>query len=87
VKKVVPSTGETTVFVYDAAGKLIGEYSTIVASSNNAKIAYTTGDNLGSPRINTDASGGVIARHDYHRSGKRSRRASERAGSVTPPTR
>ena len=29
VKKVVPGTGEVTVFVYDAAGKLIGEYSTV----------------------------------------------------------
>ncbi|NMS31776.1 hypothetical protein, partial [Vibrio parahaemolyticus] len=28
IKKVVPSTGETTVFVYDAGAKLIAEYST-----------------------------------------------------------
>ncbi len=53
-------------FVYDAAGKEIAEYSTIVASSNDAKIAYLTNDHLGSPRINTDAVGNVIARHDYH---------------------
>jgi RHS repeat-associated protein len=66
IKKYVPSTGETTVFVYDAAGKLVAEYSTIVASTNDAKVAYLTNDHLGSPRINTDLDGDVIARHDYH---------------------
>ncbi|PYT00375.1 MAG: hypothetical protein DMF63_07330 [Acidobacteria bacterium] len=66
VKKVVPSTGETTIFVYDAAGKLVAEYSTEVASTNDAKVAYLTSDHLGSPRINTDANGEVTARHDYH---------------------
>ena len=65
VKKYVPSTGETTIFVYDAAGKQISEYSTIVASTNDAKVAYLTTDHLGSPRINTDQNGAVIARHDY----------------------
>lgn len=64
IKKVVPN-GETTIFVYDAAGKLIGEYSTIVQTGTNAKITYTTNDHLGSPRINTDATGQVISRHDY----------------------
>jgi RHS repeat-associated protein len=66
VKKYVPSSGETTVFVYDAAGKLVAEYSTIVASSQDAKVAYLTNDHLGSPRINTDLDGDVISRHDYH---------------------
>jgi RHS repeat-associated protein len=66
VKKYVPSTGETTVFIYDATGKLIEEYSTNVATTNDAKVAYLTNDHLGSPRINTDANGSVIARHDYH---------------------
>ena len=66
VKKVVPGTGETTIFVYDAAGKQIAEYSTIVADTSTAKVAYLTADHLGSPRINTDANGAVIARHDYH---------------------
>jgi RHS repeat-associated protein len=66
VKKYVPGTGETTVFIYDAAGKQIAEYSTIVASTQDAKVAYLTNDHLGSPRINTDANGNVIARHDYH---------------------
>ncbi len=66
VKKYVPGTGETTIFVYDAAGKQIAEYSTVVASANDAKVAYLTADHLGSPRVNTDATGSVIARHDYH---------------------
>jgi len=66
VKKIVPSTGEVTVFVYDAASKLIGEYSTVVQTGSNAKTVYTTNDHLGSPRINTDATGQVISRHDYH---------------------
>jgi RHS repeat-associated protein len=63
---MLPSTGETTVFVYYAGGRLIEEYSTIVESSNDAKVAYLTNDHLGSPRINTDANGTVTARHDYH---------------------
>jgi len=66
VKKHVPSTGETTIFVYDAADKQIAEYSTIVADSTDAKVAYLTADHLGSPRINTDVNGAVTARHDYH---------------------
>ncbi|HMM79030.1 MAG TPA: RHS repeat-associated core domain-containing protein [Pyrinomonadaceae bacterium] len=66
IKKIVPDAGEVTIFVYDAAGKLIGEYSTVLASTNDAKVNYLTSDHLGSPRINTDATGAVIARHDYH---------------------
>ena len=70
VKKYVPPSGsdpgETTVFVYDAGGKLVAEYSTVVASEQDAKVAYLTNDHLGSPRINTDANGTVTARHDYH---------------------
>jgi RHS repeat-associated protein len=70
VKKFVPSTGEVTIFVYDAAGKQIAEYSTIVANSTDAKVAYVTNDHLGSPRINTDQNGAIIARHDYMPFGK-----------------
>lgn len=65
VRKYVPSTGETTVFVYDASSKLVAEYSTIVASAIDAKVDYLTADHLGSPRINTDQNGKVTARHDY----------------------
>lgn len=69
VKKKAYTAGvldEETIFVYDAAGKLIAEYSTAVADTNNAKVAYLTNDHLGSPRINTDKTGNVTARHDYH---------------------
>jgi RHS repeat-associated protein len=66
VKKIVPGTGEVTVFVYDVASKLIGEYSTIVASVEDAKVAYLTADHLGSPRILTDQLGQVISRRDFH---------------------
>ncbi|MEZ5422889.1 MAG: RHS repeat-associated core domain-containing protein [Pyrinomonadaceae bacterium] len=65
VKKVVPSTGETTVFAYDASGKMVAEYSTNVEPVATAKVNYLTADHLGSPRVNTDASGEMIARHDY----------------------
>jgi len=64
VKKVVPSTGETTVFAYDASGKMVAEYSTNVEPVATAKVNYLTADHLGSPRVNTDASGAVIARHE-----------------------
>lgn len=64
VKKYVPGTGETTIFVYDALGKLIGEYSTLL--NPTPQVSYLTNDHLGSPRINTNENGTVIARHDYH---------------------
>jgi RHS repeat-associated protein len=57
---------EETIFVYDAAGRLVAEYSTNVAPASTAKVAYLTNDHLGSPRINTDANGAVISKHDYH---------------------
>jgi len=65
IKKVVPSTGETTIFVYDAAGKLVAEYSTVIASASEAKTSYLTNDHLGSPRITTDAFGQVVSRRDF----------------------
>ena len=65
VKKVVHSTGETTIFIYDAGGKLIAEYSTNVLPAEDAKVQYLTNDNLGTPRINTDANGAITSRSDY----------------------
>jgi RHS repeat-associated protein len=65
VKKIVPSTGETTVFVYDASNKLVAEYSTIVEPQSTAKVSYLTTDHLGSPRITTDQNGAVISRRDF----------------------
>jgi RHS repeat-associated protein len=82
VKKIVPSTGETTIFIYDASGKMVAEYSTIVATPINAKISYLTSDHLGSPRVNTDATGQVIARHDYQPFGEEIQRANYGADST-----
>jgi len=62
VKKVTDT--ETTVFVYDAAGKLIGEYSTAIETAA-PKVQYLTADHLGSTRINTDQNGTVTSRTDY----------------------
>jgi RHS repeat-associated protein len=52
-----------TVFVYDAVGQLVAEYSTETAVNPN--LSYVTADHLGSPRIVTDQSGQVVSRHDY----------------------
>ena len=60
MKKYVPSTGETTVFVYGASGKLVAEYSTVGASTQDAKVIYLTNDHLGSPRVMTNERGVVL---------------------------
>jgi RHS repeat-associated protein len=44
-------------------GHLIAEYST--AASGGSGTSYLTADHLGTPRVITDASGAVKARHDY----------------------
>jgi RHS repeat-associated protein len=67
---------ETTIFVYDASGKMVAEYSTNVATQAYAKVSYLTSDHLGSPRINTDQNGNVISRHDYQPFGEEIARAS-----------
>ena len=63
VKKYVPATGETTIFVYDLEGKMVAEYSTQLEQA--PKISYLTHDHLGSPRILTDQFGAVISRRDF----------------------
>jgi RHS repeat-associated protein len=55
---------EETIFVYDAFGKMIAEYSNIIETRPKS-VSYLTTDALGSPRIITDQSGKVISRHDY----------------------
>lgn len=64
VKKYIPSTGETTIFVYDAGGALAAEYST-VAPPPTPTTSYLTTDHLGSPRVITDKAGAVTARRDF----------------------
>ncbi len=47
VNKVVPGTGETTIFASDDARKQIAEYSTVIAEVDDAKPAYLTNDHQG----------------------------------------
>jgi RHS repeat-associated protein len=61
--KKVDSSG-TTVFVYNAVGQLIAEY-TSSAVQGSGGTSYVTADTLGTPRVMTDNGGGVKARHDY----------------------
>jgi RHS repeat-associated protein len=63
IKKI--SATETTIFVYNASGQLVAEYSTQIAQVTDAKVSYLTNDHLGSPRITTDQNGQVISRRDF----------------------
>jgi RHS repeat-associated protein len=62
VKKIASSG--TTIFVYDASGQMVAEYTdnTLPGSGGTS---YLTADTLGTPRIITGADGSVKARHDY----------------------
>ena len=51
-------------FVYNAAGQLIAEYTSPDTISNNG-LSYLTSDHLGSARVVTDINGNVKSRHDY----------------------
>jgi RHS repeat-associated protein len=62
VKKV--TSAETTVFVYNAFGQMVAEYSTATPQAATPT-TYVTSDPLGSPRVSTDNAGQVKARHDY----------------------
>lgn len=62
VKKV--SGSATTIFVYDAMGQLIAEYSTSTPQGSGGT-SYLTSDSLGTPRVITDTNGAVKSRHDY----------------------
>ncbi len=55
---------EETIFVYDAFGKMVAEYSNIIETRPKS-VSYLTTDALGSPRIITDQTGQVVSRHDY----------------------
>ena len=57
------SDGVETVFVYNAGGTLVAEYSTQL--NPTPQVSYLTSDHLGSPRIITDEAGAVVLRHDY----------------------
>jgi RHS repeat-associated protein len=63
-RRVKKSTAlETTIFVYDAGGILVAEYSTKL--SPNPTVSYLSIDNLGTPRVITNKQGEVVSRRDY----------------------
>ncbi len=76
VKKIINT--ETTIFVYNASGQIVAEYSTQISAT--PQVSYLTSDHLGSPRINTNATGAVISRHDYHPFGEEVALVGPRAG-------
>ena len=63
VKKVVKDAG-STVYVYDAFGKLASEYSNLGQLGPKGTL-YRTADHLGSTRAVTDSSGNVVLRRDF----------------------
>jgi RHS repeat-associated protein len=64
VKKVTGVSQQTTIFIYDASGQMVAEYSTL-SQQGSGGTSYLTVDSLGTPRVITDSSGSVKARHDY----------------------
>jgi RHS repeat-associated protein len=56
------SGGETIVYVYDASGKLVAEYSD---NPTQGGTSYPTADHLGSTRVVTAQNQVIKARHDY----------------------
>ena len=63
VKKVT-GAGATIIYVYNVLGQVVAEYSTASAATAGGT-SYLTADHLGTPRVITNADGGVQARHDY----------------------
>lgn len=61
VKKI--SATETTIFVYNAGGTLVAEYSTALATTQ--QVSYLTTDHLGSPRAITNENGAITTRKDF----------------------
>jgi RHS repeat-associated protein len=72
------AANDTTIFVYDASGKLVAEIgapnaskeniyagSRLLATEETSGISYLTNDTLGSPRILTNGNGVVISRRDF----------------------
>jgi RHS repeat-associated protein len=79
VKKT--SGGNQTVFVYNATGQLIAEYSNQPSTSSGT--TYITADILNSPRVLTNQNGNVISRRDHMPFGETiavSRNATEKYG-------
>lgn len=60
--KKVGANGKTTVFVYNATGQLVAEYS---SQSFANGISYIMPDHQGSTRVVTGQLGNVVSRHDF----------------------
>jgi len=54
-----------TIYVYDAGGNLVAEYSTGAIPQFPCTTCYVTVDQLGSTRLVTDGSGNPMMRYDY----------------------
>src|SRR5205085_10276249 len=65
VRKITGVNMNTTIFVYDAMGRMVAEYDTATPEPGSGGTSYFTGDNLGTPRVITGGDGSVKARHDY----------------------
>jgi len=63
VRKANPD-GTTIVYVYNAMGQMVAEYTTGTASGTSGT-SYITTDHLGSTRVVTKADGTVRARYDF----------------------
>ena len=55
----------TTVYVYDALGRMVAQYSSSAPGTTLCQTCYLSVDQLGSTRLVTDQAANVIARHDY----------------------
>ena len=64
VKKVTGSPAVTTIYVYDAMGKLVAEYNDSQQQPTGGT-KYLTADHLGSTRVVTGQNQAVVARYDY----------------------
>ena len=64
VKKVTGSPAVTTIYVYDAMGKLVAEYNDAQQQPAGGT-KYLTTDHLGSTRVVTGQNQAVVARYDY----------------------
>ncbi|MCW5961546.1 MAG: RHS repeat-associated core domain-containing protein [Pyrinomonadaceae bacterium] len=80
MKKI--SATEITVFVYNASGQLVADYSTNVEPAQTARVSYLTSDHLGSPRIITDQLGQTVSKRDFMPYGEEIQRPDQGADTV-----
>jgi RHS repeat-associated protein len=79
-RRVRKLSGENTRFIYGISGELVAEYNGSSGNQQKEYVSgggmmavidpslgtrYTITDHLGSPRVVTNSSGGVVSRHDY----------------------